>query len=124
MAGLTEGVLRVLSSEVVSEAPCTPSLEGKTTIDCILSQWSPDGIELISVFLGFGLELSVTRGALGALKAGKVQGLLLRTTATSLADIYRIVEEQQLPYRVVTLRSEHDTLLARLDSYLDRALQR
>ena len=124
MAGLPESVLRVLSSEVVSEAPCIPSLEGRITIDCILSQWSPDGIELISVFLGFGLELSASMGALGALKAGKVQGLLLRTTATSLTEIYRLVEEQQLPYRVVTLRSEHDTMLARLDSYLDLALQR
>jgi len=117
-----EGVLEVQALQVVAEAKCNQEV---STVDCILDQWASKLLEvhLVSLYLGFNLELEALRGALRWLEAGRVQGVLVRSTTTEVKLFHSFVEEHQLPYRVVTLRTDHDLLLVLFGSYLDMALQ-
>ena len=77
----------------------------------------------MSLYLGFGLELPMLSGGLHSLRSGRLQAVLLRSTVTRPADVFRFVEAQRIAYRVVTLREEHDLLLVREGSFLDTLLK-
>lgn len=115
-----EGVLQVRATKVVAEADCNQ--EEVSTVDCFLDHWAPSEVHLVSMYLGNGLELKALHGALKSLRTGRLQGVLVRSTETEVEVFRKFVEEHQLPYRIVTLRVDHDLLFVLSGSFLDLLL--
>ncbi|CAK9060645.1 unnamed protein product [Durusdinium trenchii] len=119
-----QGIVEVQAIQVVAEADCAEEQDIQT-MDCILDNWKlnpEDDVHLVSLYLGFRVELDALRGALRWLHAGRVQAVLVRSTSTEAVAFWDFVKETEVPYRIVTLRVDHDLLFVKSGSFLDYLL--